>query len=91
MALFKVFRGQRKDLDNVTKIDGHAYFCTDDGTFWVDYLATSGTVVRVQINKEDWNKDIVNNVVNMELITTEDIDRICNTIIQDTTISEVTF
>jgi hypothetical protein len=57
MALFKPFRGQRTDLDNVTKIDGYAYFCIDDGTFWIDYK-DGEEVKRKQINKEDWTKDI---------------------------------
>lgn len=52
MALFKVFRGQRNDLDNVTKVDGHAYFCTDDGSFWIDYL--DGTEIkRKQVNESE--------------------------------------
>lgn len=57
MALFKTFRGQRTDLDNVAKVDGHAYFCMDDGTFWIDYKDNE-EVKRKQINKEDWTKDI---------------------------------
>ena len=61
MALFKTFRGKRNDLDAVAKVDGHAYFCTDDGTFWIDHLEGS-TVIRTQINKEDWNEDIANAV-----------------------------
>ena len=52
MALFKVFRGQRNDLDNVAKVDGHAYFCTDDGSFWIDYL--DGTEIkRKQVNESE--------------------------------------
>lgn len=52
MALFKVFRGQRNDLDSVTKVDGHAYFCTDDGSFWIDYL--DGTEIkRKQVNESE--------------------------------------
>jgi hypothetical protein len=38
MALFKPFRGNSIGLDAVPKTDGHAYFCTDDGNFWIDYL-----------------------------------------------------
>ena len=53
MALFKVFRGQRNDLDSVTKVDGHAYFCTDDGSFWIDYL--DGTEIkRKQVNESEF-------------------------------------
>lgn len=59
MALFKTFRGRRTDLDNVAKVDGHAYFCMDDGTFWIDYKDLD-EVKRKQINKDDWNEDIKN-------------------------------
>ena len=52
MALFKVFRGQRNDLDSVTKVDGHAYFCTDDGSFWIDYLDGT-TIKRKQVNESE--------------------------------------
>ena len=64
MALFKVFRGQRNDLDSVAKVDGHAYFCTDDGSFWVDHQETD-EIVRTQINKADWNNDINNAIENL--------------------------
>lgn len=58
MALFKTFRGNRADLPNVAKVDGYAYFCIDDGTFWIDYKDSSNVVQRKQINKEDWTADI---------------------------------
>lgn len=48
MALFKVFRGNRSQLDQVEKIDGHAYFCKDDGTFWIDYQEGEN-IVRKQL------------------------------------------
>ena len=53
MALFKVFRGKRTDLDQVDKTDGHAYFCTDDGSFWIDYIDEEGQLKRKQVNEED--------------------------------------
>ena len=53
MALFKVFRGKRTDLDQVDKTDGHAYFCTDDGSFWIDYTDEEGQLKRKQVNEED--------------------------------------
>lgn len=53
MALFKVFRGKRTDLDQVNKTDGHAYFCTDDGSFWIDYTDEEGQLKRKQVNEED--------------------------------------
>jgi hypothetical protein len=37
MALFKPFRGGRQFLDAVPKVDGHGYFCVDDGSFWIDF------------------------------------------------------
>ena len=52
MALFKSLRGKRNDLPS-TKTDGYAYFCTDDGTFWIDYKDDSGSVHRKQINAKD--------------------------------------
>lgn len=52
MALFKSLRGKRSNLPS-TKIDGYAYFCTDDGTFHIDYKDESGTIQRKQINAKD--------------------------------------
>lgn len=57
MALFKVFRGESQNLDSVTKVDGYAYFCTDDGSFWIDH-AEGEEIVRTQINKQAWTEDI---------------------------------
>ena len=50
MALFKVFRGSRAELDTISKHDGYAYFCTDDGSFWIDYEKSDGVVERKQVN-----------------------------------------
>ena len=49
MALFKSLRGKRENLPS-TKTDGYAYFCTDDGTFWIDYKDQNGTLQRKQLN-----------------------------------------
>lgn len=49
MALFKSLRGKRENLPS-TKTDGYAYFCTDDGSFWIDYKDESSAVQRKQIN-----------------------------------------
>ena len=49
MALFKPFHGNRVDLDVVPKVAGHAYFCTDDGSFWIDIEDSEGIVQRKQI------------------------------------------
>lgn len=53
MALFKVFRGLSVELDAVSKTDGHAYFCTDDGSFWIDYKKEDGSLERKQVNASD--------------------------------------
>ena len=56
MALFKTFRGKREDLESVAKVDGHAYFCTDDGSFWIDYTEEGSTEVkRMQINSSHFH------------------------------------
>ena len=52
MALFKSLRGKRNNLPS-TKTDGYAYFCTDDGTFWIDYKDDSGVIQRKQINAKN--------------------------------------
>ena len=49
MALFKQLRGSRASLDNQPLHDGHAYFCTDDGSFHIDYTSPNGTLQRKQI------------------------------------------
>lgn len=52
MALFKVFRGVKNDLP-VQKTDGYAYFCTDDGSFLIDYADSNGTLHRKPVNEGD--------------------------------------
>lgn len=49
MALFKVNRGPKANLPS-TKTDGYAYFCTDDGSFWIDYKDGNGILQRKQID-----------------------------------------
>lgn len=49
MALFKVNRGPKANLPP-TKTDGYAYFCTDDGSFWIDYKDGNGILQRKQID-----------------------------------------
>lgn len=53
MALFKALRGNRSSLDAQSLHDGYAYFCTDDGSFWIDYTDADGNLQRKQINKAD--------------------------------------
>ena len=59
MALFKPFRGTRASLDLIEKHDGYAYFCTDDGSFHIDYVDDNGNLQRKQIS-EDFIKQYVN-------------------------------
>ena len=49
MALFKSLRGKRENLPSV-KTDGYAYFCTDDGSFFIDYKDANGNLQRKQLN-----------------------------------------
>lgn len=67
MALFKPLLGKRENLPtNLTS--GYAYFCTDDGSFWIDYTDSDGTVKRKQINAQEAERlidyDIVEDVIN---------------------------
>lgn len=50
MALFKPFKGSRTSLDAQQLHDGYAYFCTDDGSFHIDYEDKDGKLQRKQIN-----------------------------------------
>lgn len=49
MALFKQLRGSRTSLDNQPMHDGYAYFCTNDGSFHIDYANADGVLQRKQI------------------------------------------
>lgn len=50
MALFKPFKGSRASLETQQLHDGYAYFCTDDGSFHIDYVDANGVTQRKQIN-----------------------------------------
>ena len=52
MSLFKSLRGKRENLPEV-KTDGYAYFCVDDGTFFIDYTDEYGVLQRKQLNAKD--------------------------------------
>ena len=67
MALFKQLRGKRADLDTQTLHDGYAYFCTDDGTFHIDYTDDNGNLQRKQIN-EAFIKQLLNITDNLGYI-----------------------
>ena len=70
MALFKPFRGTRAALDSQELHDGYAYFCTDDGSFHIDYVDSDGNLQRKQINAKD-----------AETLTGMSLDEIKNTIL----------
>lgn len=69
MALFKPLLGKRENLPTILT-SGYAYFCTDDGSFWIDYKDFDGVVKRKQINAQEAEKlvdyDITTTVVNDE-------------------------
>lgn len=57
--LFKPMMGNRTSLDSQTKQAGYAWFCTDDGTFHIDYTDADGNLQRKQIS-EDFIKQLLN-------------------------------
>lgn len=61
MALFRSLWGKRENLP-ATLTKGYAYFCVDDGSFWIDYEDSDGTVKRKQINAQEAEKLIDYNV-----------------------------
>ena len=50
MALFKPMMGNSSVLDLQAKQAGYAWFCTDDGSFHIDYIDANGNLQRKQIN-----------------------------------------
>lgn len=66
MALFKSLRGKRENLPS-SKTDGYAYFCTDDGTFWIDYKDENGVVQRKQINADEAAKLTTSRAITVNL------------------------
>ena len=61
MALFKPLLGKRENLPTILT-SGYAYFCTDDGSFWIDYKDSDGVVKRKQINAQEAEKLIDYNI-----------------------------
>ena len=55
MSLFKPFRGARTSLPQELH-DGYAYFCTDDGSFHIDYVDADGNLQRKQVNAKEAEK-----------------------------------
>lgn len=53
MALFRIYRGNPSDLDEVPLVDGHSYVCYEDdsdtATFWTDVPDSQNQLHRVQI------------------------------------------
>lgn len=50
MALFKPMIGNSSALDLQAKQSGYAWFCTDDGSFHIDYVDENGQLQRKPIN-----------------------------------------
>jgi hypothetical protein len=72
MSLFKALRGTRTTLDAQPLHDGYAYFCTDDGTFHIDYVDADGNLQRKQIN-EDFIKQLLNTTNNVSYLDAGEI------------------
>lgn len=72
MALFKPFMGSRTSLDTQEKHAGYAYFCTDDGSFHIDYIDANGVLQRKQINAK--NAETFNAHTVDEFLLETDID-----------------
>ena len=53
MALFKSFKGSRNSLELQPLHNGYAYFCTEDGSFHIDYEDSNGSLQRKQINSKE--------------------------------------
>lgn len=64
MALFKPLLGKRENLPK-TLTSGYAYFCTDDGSFWIDYKDSDGIIKRKQINAQEAEK-----IIGYDIVTT---------------------
>lgn len=50
MALWKPMMGNSSALDSQPKQAGYAWFCTNDGSFHIDYVGADGNLQRKQIN-----------------------------------------
>jgi len=74
MALFKPFMGSRTSLDAQEKHAGYAYFCTDDGSFHIDYIDANGVLQRKQINAKD--AETFNSHTADEFLLETDIDTV---------------
>jgi hypothetical protein len=52
MALFKILRGNAKNLENYEMHDGWAYFTTDTHEFFIDYEDVDHKLKRATITKQ---------------------------------------
>ncbi len=74
MALWKPFRGTSAALANVPKTDGHAYFCTDDGSLFFDYKDENNELHRKQITaKELTPANLLDGPITIETVVDEEI------------------
>ena len=53
MSLFKVFKGNKSNLNSQTKHDGYAWYTVDEGGFYIDAENSSNVVERKKINDAD--------------------------------------
>ena len=58
MAIFKNFKGNRENLDNVPLTEGHVYFM-DDGSLHFDYKDKEGVLKRAEVGKSENDFDFI--------------------------------
>ena len=78
MALFKISKGLKANLPSA-KIEGYCWYTTDDSLFYIDYKDGNGTLQRKALNAKD--AETVNGhtvEADVSVITTDQIDIICN-------------
>lgn len=91
MALWKPMMGNSSALDSQAKQAGYAWFCTDDGSFHIDYVDANGTLQRKQINASIIArlKALEKTVYGSPLIAQFDGAEVCDAgLITDTSVSE---
>ena len=72
MALYKALRGTRENLPS-TKTDGYVYFCTDDGSYWLDYKDANGILQRKQVDAGTVNGHTVEADVPADAVFTDTV------------------
>lgn len=53
MSLFKIFKGNKENLDAQPKKDGFAWFTKQDAGFYIDTEMEDGSVVRKRVNSAE--------------------------------------